>query len=80
MLADCGEEQADRADVGAVLPPAAHGGMESGEVILEHGPADAVRSGDAAGVEEDSEPGQEAQRTAAARLQSQAGLLAEAGA
>ena len=73
MLADRGEEQAGHADVGAVLGPAGHGGMEAGEVALEHGPADAVRAGDAAGVQEGSEPGQDAQRPDTAGFQPEAG-------
>ena len=73
LLADRGQEQADRADVGAVLGSAPEGCVEVGEVGLEHGPAQAVHAGDAAGMQEGGEPGQDAHWTDASGFQPEAG-------
>ena len=50
------------------LLPAAHSGLQVGEVVLEHGAVDAAGAGNAVRVQERREPGQGAQRPAAAGI------------
>ncbi len=69
VLADRGEEGAEQPDVGALLLAAVHLGVQVGEVAFQDAAVDLAGAGDFPCGQEGREPGQGAQRAAAAGLQ-----------